>query len=110
MLRVEFEGNLDAAQASEKLRAIEVQLHGEGSALIVDCLAMTGYENRARQIFTDWHRRHVDRLSKIAVLTDKLPWHPVVAAIAWVTGANMRAFHDDAGGEDWLADRPRPLS
>jgi hypothetical protein len=71
-------------------------------ALIVDCRTMTGYDADARALFMDWNARFRSRICRAAVITDKMLWHMVVAAMAVASGQRMKAFDKVEAADEWL--------
>lgn len=102
-LAVAFVGHLDVLQVQDELRAIESDIEANGTvALLIDASRMTGYETAARQAFVAWNRENRDRVTTVAVVTDKPLWHMVVRAMSLASAQSMRPFHTRAEAETWL--------
>jgi hypothetical protein len=71
-------------------------------ALIVDCRTMTGYDADARALFASWNARFRSRINRVAVITEKVLWHMVVAAMAVASGQRMKAFDSMEAADAWL--------
>ncbi len=72
-------------------------------ALIVDCRSMTGYDADARALFVSWNARFRSRIDRVAVITEKVLWHMVVAAMAIASSQRMKAFDRVEKAEAWLS-------
>ena len=72
--------------------------------LLVDCLTMRGYDKDARERFISWNREHSQKLSRVAVVTEKQMWHLVVSVMALVSEQQIKAFNDRVAAERWLAE------
>jgi len=72
--------------------------------LLVDCLTMSGYDKDAREHFINWNREHSQKLSRVAVVTEKQMWHVVVSVMALVAQQQIKAFDDRVTAERWLAE------
>lgn len=90
--------SLDAAlsRAEPKLK--------DGAAMIVECLAMTGYDSEARARFVDWHRDHRGKIRAVAVVTDNRLWHMVVSVMSLASSQRMRAFETVQAADVWLSE------
>lgn len=73
-----------------------------GFNLLVDALAMTDYDTDARSRFVEWNAAHKKQIHRVAIVTEKVLWHMVVAAMSVASGQKMRAFStvDEALG--WM--------
>ena len=80
----------------------------ERCAVLVDCLAMTGYDLDARKIFVDWNAEHRKRIDRVAIITDKQLWQLVVTAMALASGQRMQPFSTRNAGREWAGGRPKP--
>ncbi len=103
-LRVTLTGHLTRRALEQALQGATERL-GEGShpvALIVDCRTMTDYDADARALFVSWNARFRPRINRVAVITEKILWHMVVAAMAVASGQTMKAFDSVDAAETWL--------
>ena len=68
------------------------------SALVVDCRAMSGYDSDARARFVEWNAERRDIIRRVAVVTENMLWHMIIAAMALASRQDMKAFNtvDDA--------------
>lgn len=64
---------------------------------------MTGYDAEARQLFVEWNARHRARVTAVAIVTHKILWHVVIAAMALASGQRMRAADTPQAARRWLA-------
>ncbi len=71
--------------------------------LVVDARQMTGYDASARARFVAWNSSNKARLEHVAVLTDNVLWHMVVAAMSIASGQPMRAFAASSQATAWFA-------
>ncbi len=49
-----------------------------------------------------WNARFRPRINRVAVITEKILWHMVVAAMAVASGQTMKAFDSVDAAEAWL--------
>lgn len=77
---------------------------GELFDLVVDAELMTGYDADARARFVEWNAANKRRIRRVAILTDKVLWHMVVAAMSVASGQKMRAFGTRAQADAWLSE------
>lgn len=106
VLEVRLEGRVSAAMVIERLDAAERAALGSPRGMLVDCRAMTGYDDGTRRAFESWHLGRRERLRSVAVLTENRLWHAVVQGIALVTGQRMRGFERETEARAWLASAP----
>jgi hypothetical protein len=76
-------------------------------AVLVDCLAMTGYDLDARKIFVEWNAEHRRRVDRVAIVTDKQLWQLVITAMALASGQRMAPFSTRSAGREWAEGRPK---
>lgn len=72
--------------------------------VLVDCLEMTSYDVAARHAFVEWNQAHKERVTSVAVVTDRSMWKIVVSAMAIASGQSMRAFDSRDRARAWLAE------
>lgn len=71
--------------------------------VLVDCIEMTSYELAARHAFVEWNRANKERVTSVAVVTDRSMWKIVVSAMVIASGQSMRAFDSHDRASAWLA-------
>lgn len=79
----------------------------EKCAVIVDCLAMTGYDLDARKTFVEWNAESRTRVDRVAIITDKQLWQLVVTAMALASGQRMQPFSTRSAGLEWAEGKPK---
>jgi len=90
--------------ATQLLRA------GPRLLLLVDCLAMTGYDADARAQFVSWNAAHRPRIERVAIVTDNRLWHMVISAMGLAARQEMRPFTSTGRARVWLEERVRLAS
>jgi hypothetical protein len=95
---LQFVGHLTAADVRRQAFAVD----RTASTLLVDCLAMTDYDPDARAEFVAWNKRTKAQFDRVAIVTDKLAWRMVIAAMSLASGQTMRAFDDVGSARAWL--------
>ncbi|MEZ4340898.1 MAG: ATP-binding protein, partial [Sandaracinaceae bacterium] len=103
IVRVTLSDRLTREAVERALADAEPAL-SEGSAMLFDCRAMTGYEEDARGAFVAWHRTHQDRMGRVAIVTRRPLWRLVVSIMALGSGVAMRAFEDEDDALAWLEE------
>ncbi|MFO0684042.1 MAG: STAS/SEC14 domain-containing protein [Sandaracinus sp.] len=99
---VRFAGHLTAEGVRTGL--LGVATSGERTGIVVDCLAMTGYDLEARHAFVAWHTRNAGRVARVAIVTTNPLHHMVIRAMSLAAGVPMRAFSVLVEAERWAAD------
>lgn len=107
-LEVTLRGHLTVGLLERELTPLEPVLRSERRALIVDALAMTGYDDAARSLFVDWNRRHKDRILRVAIVTDSLMWRMVIGAMSLASQQAMQSFPSLAEARAWGAAERAP--
>lgn len=74
---------------------------GECLYLVVDSLAMTGYDPEARDLFVRWHAEHRAHMRGVGVVTDRMLWRMVVGAMALASRQTMRTFSGVQEALEW---------
>jgi hypothetical protein len=72
-------------------------------ALLINALQMTGYDLSCRHVFTEWNRVHKTRISRVAIVTEKVMWRAVIAGMALASGQTMKAFSSLDEATRWTA-------
>lgn len=95
---------------NEALSLAEGELAERSGAqgVVVDCLAMDSYTTEARARFVEWNRSTRERVSAVAVVTEKRTWHMIVATMAVVSSQRLKAFNDRESAMAWLDSVPPP--
>jgi SpoIIAA-like len=96
-------GQLDRLQLERALTPVSDALRSGRCGLLVDCREMTGYTSEARSFFVDWNSAHRARVTRVAILTDNMLWHMIIAAMSLASGQSMKAFADAYAARAWLA-------
>ena len=103
-----IDGHLSADLLSRLLAPLTSQLKRDqdGSfGLIVDILAMTGYDQEARAHYIGWQNTYRYRVKRVAVVTDKALWRMVIAAVGLAAGGEMRSFDTETKAMKWVEDQ-----
>lgn len=104
-VEVVLAGQLTARALEKRLNQASASLaSGTARGVLVDCLAMSGYDHDARESFVLWNRREKSRIARLAVVTDRAMWHLVVSGMALASGGKLKAFNQRLPAIDWLAD------
>jgi hypothetical protein len=98
---VRLEGHLTRNNLEAALGGVDQR--GGAYRLLLDALAMTGYDLEARHAFVAWNRRNRSGVDRVAIVTERTMWRAVIAAMALASGQDMRAFTSPEGARDWLA-------
>ncbi len=101
-MEVLLQGHLTEPTLALTLGAAATQLDVGTCAMMIDCLAMEGYDPDARRAFVEWHKRHKAHVSAVAIVTDKASWRLVISTMALASGQRMKPFTDRAAAENWL--------
>jgi hypothetical protein len=102
---VTLAGTLTKGALQASLTELDKQLAGR-RGLLVDAREMGSYETEARDLFVQWNREHRADLTGVAVVTEKVVWHMVVAAMGFAIGQKLRAFAQWDEAEKWLRSLP----
>lgn len=105
-LRGELRGHLSRAQLEEVLGAIATELSGRElpTPVLLDCLAMEGYDLDARHAFVDWNSQWRSRVSRVAIVTHNRLYHVVIATMSLAARQAMKGFSTTDEALDWLAE------
>lgn len=104
-VEIQLTGHLTAAALHDLLKQASQSIPMRGqTALVIDCLGMTGYDSDARSLFVGWNSDHKKRISRVAVITEKVLWHVVVSAMSLASRQRIKAFHARDEGLSWAAD------
>ena len=71
-------------------------------SLLVDASTMNTYDVEARAYFVDWNTQYRAQIQAVAIVTPKLLWHMVVAAMAIASRQTMKAFSQLEEAHKWL--------
>jgi hypothetical protein len=77
---------------------------GPPTAVIFDCLTMTGYDRATREAFVSWHREHRKRIERAAVVTTNKLWYLVISAMSLAARMPIRPFSTVMEADVWLRD------
>ena len=95
---VTLHGHLTRGDLEQALAPV----NGDGVLLVVDCRKMTGYDLDTRHAFIAWNRTMRGHVRRVAVVTENVLWHMVVATMALAAGQQIRAFKESAEATAWL--------
>jgi hypothetical protein len=100
---VDLEGQLTAGTLQAALRPVDDRLERDDAqiGLVVDARAMTGYEGAARELFIEWNKKNRPRIARVAIVTDRISWRMVIAAMSLASGQAMRAFAELTRARRW---------
>jgi hypothetical protein len=103
---VDLRGQLTAQTLRAALQPVHERLDRDDTkiGLVVDARAMTGYERAARDLFIHWNAENRPRIARVAIVTDRMSWRMVIAAMSLASGQAMRAFADMAHARRWADD------
>ena len=106
IVRIDLVGHLTAEKLKLALTKAEAATAPK-IALLVDCLAMTGYDGEARSLFVGWHKGMQRRVTRTAIVLNQPFWRIVISAMSLASSAPMHAFDTHQEAEKWLA---QPMS
>lgn len=111
VVQITLDGHLTRAALERSFASIAADLatlpEGRSFDLVVDALAMTGYDADARSRFVEWNASNKKRIRRVAVVTEKALWHMVIAAMSVASGQKMRGLATQALAREWLAHEGR---
>src|SRR3954449_2931193 len=92
--RIDLVGHLTETSLAAALVPVTGRLAEEPMriALLINALQVTGYDLSCRHVFTEWNKLHKARISRVAIVTEKLMWRAVIAGRALASGQTMKAF------------------
>jgi hypothetical protein len=105
-LRGELRGHLTRAQLEQVLGTLAAELSERElpSPVLLDCLAMEGYDLDARHAFVDWNSQWRSRVSRVAIVTRNRLYHVVIATMSLAARQTMKGFSTSEEALDWLAE------
>ena len=111
VVQISLVGHLTSAALERSFESIAAEVatlpEGRSFDLVVDALAMTGYDADARSRFVEWNASNKERIRRVAIVTDKVLWHMVIAAMSVASGQKMRGLATQALAREWLAQETR---
>jgi hypothetical protein len=110
VLEIQLTNHLSAAALQTALDPLSQRLRIDAQPfrLVVDCLAMTGYDGDARSLFVEWNEAHRRRIERVAVVTGNKLWQMVVSAMALASRQEMKAFDSVTAARTWAGSMGPP--
>lgn len=104
---ITYKGQLSVTAVEQSMRVLDDALRNapEGVNLVVNCLAMEGYDAEARRAFQQSVGGRLGSLRHVAVITDRKLWPMIVATMSAMTRVPMRSFGDVQEAEVWFSQR-----
>jgi len=107
VLELRLPGHLTLAALDDALKVLDTELARVPAAtpvgLLIDAHEMSGYDADARARFVEWNGKVREKVLRVAIITERLLWHMVVAAMSVASRQTMRAFDRSDEGRRWLS-------
>ena len=103
-LKIVLNGHLTTRQLAQVFESLETEIEQlpESNSLIVDCMNMTGYDMNAQTTFIEWNKKWREKISRVAIVTDKWVWHMVISVMATQSKQLMKPFNNLEKAQEWL--------
>ena len=103
IVEVQAKGHLTECVMGQLLSDVEYNMPDGDFGILFLTSDMCGYDMGARPVFIQWLNKNVDRVRRLAIVSEKQLWHLLLSSMANSIDTKMAIFYEEEGARDWLS-------